>query len=109
MMSLTQRQAECLRVIRESLAQSGVPPSFDEMTVRLGLTSKSGVSRLVDALVERGHLRRVRHRARGLALADEFSARAEAGLARIEERTGVGRAELVRRAVEEFVAREALS
>lgn len=107
MMGLTPRQADCLRVIRERLAQSGVPPTYDEMCVTLGIASKSGVHRLVDALVERGHLRRIPNHARGLALTSEFGAKAEAGLARLEERTGTPRAELIRRAVEAFVAREA--
>jgi len=106
MMGLTPRQSDCLRVISERLAQSGVPPTYDEICLQLGFSSKSNVARLVDALVERGHLRRLPHRARGLALAGEFSAKAEAGLALIEERTGRTRAELVRRAVEELVARE---
>lgn len=106
MMGLTPRQADCLRVIRERLAQSGVPPTYDEMCLTLGIASKSGVHRLVDALVARGHLRRIPNHARGLALAGEFSREAEAGLARLEERTGTPRAELIRRAVEELVARE---
>lgn len=106
MMGLTPRQADCLRVIRERLAQSGVPPTYDEMCLTLGMASKSGVHRLVEALVERGHLRRIPNHARGLALAGEFSHQAEIGLARLEERTGAPRAELIRRAVEEFVARE---
>ena len=106
MMGLTHRQAECLRVIRERLAQSGVPPTYDEICVALDIASKSNVHRLVDALVERGHLRRIPNHARGLALADEFSPRAEAGLARLAERTGLPRAELIRRAVEELVSRE---
>lgn len=106
MMGLTHRQSDCLRVIRERLAQSGVPPTYDEICLQLGVASKSTVARLVDALVERGHLRRLPHLARGLALADEFSAKAEAGLSRLQERMGCSRAELVRRAVEDFVARE---
>jgi repressor LexA len=106
MMGLTPRQAECLRVIRERLAQSGVPPTYDEMCLQLGMASKSSVARLVDALVARGHLRRIPNHARGLALAGEFGRTAEIGLARLEERTGAPRAELIRRAVEEFVARE---
>lgn len=106
MMGLTPRQSDCLRAIRARLAQSGVPPTYDELRLQLGVASKSSIARLVDALVERGHLRRLPHMARGLALADEFSPKAEAGLARLQERTGASRAELVRRAVEDFVARE---
>lgn len=106
MMGLTPRQADCLRVIRERLTQSGVPPTYDEMCLQLGMASKSNVARLVDGLVARGHLRRLPNHARGLALAGEFSRQAEAGLAHIERRTGTPRAELIRRAVEEFVARD---
>ncbi len=63
---LTQKQKELLVFIHERLQDSGVPPSFDEMKDALDLKSKSGIHRLITALVERGFIRRLPHRARAL-------------------------------------------
>lgn len=65
---LTQRQRDLLTFIQARLERSTICPSFGEMAKHLGLKSKSGVVRLVEALVERGHLVRLRHRARSIAL-----------------------------------------
>ncbi|WP_437871321.1 LexA family protein [Methylorubrum extorquens] len=65
---LTERQRALLTFIQGRLEKSTICPSFDEMAAHLGLKSKSGVLRLVEALVERGHLVRLRHRARAIAL-----------------------------------------
>ena len=43
-----------------------MPPSFDEMKDALDLRSKSGIHRLITALVERGFIRRLPHRARAI-------------------------------------------
>jgi repressor LexA len=63
---LTRKQAELLRFINERLKEAGVPPSFDEMKDALDLRSKSGIHRLITALVERGFIRRLPHRARAI-------------------------------------------
>ncbi|MCS6986524.1 MAG: transcriptional repressor LexA [Sphingomonadaceae bacterium] len=63
---LTAKQRALLLFIDRRLREVGVPPSFEEMREALGLRSKSGVHRLVEALVERGFLRRLPHRARAL-------------------------------------------
>lgn len=63
---LTKKQYELLMFIHERLKESGVPPSFDEMREALDLKSKSGIHRLVNALEERGFLRRLPNRARAL-------------------------------------------
>lgn len=63
---LTKKQRDLLMFIHECLKQTGVPPSFDEMCDAVNLRSKSGVHRLVTALVERGYLTRLPHRARAL-------------------------------------------
>lgn len=65
---LTQRQLQLLRFIQAFQNEWGVPPSFEEMRVALGLKSKSGVHRLISGLEERGHLRRLHYRARALEL-----------------------------------------
>ncbi len=63
---LTQKQKELLLFIHERMQEQGVPPSFDEMKVALELKSKSGIHRLITALVERGFIRRLPHRARAI-------------------------------------------
>lgn len=63
---LTQKQKELLLFIHERMQNEGVPPSFDEMKDALDLKSKSGIHRLITALVERGFIRRLPHRARAI-------------------------------------------
>jgi repressor LexA len=63
---LTQKQKELLLLIHERMATGDVAPSFEEMKESLGLKSKSGIHRLINALVERGYLERLPHRARAL-------------------------------------------
>src|SRR5512134_499909 len=63
---LTTKQKELLMFIHERMRESGVPPSFDEMKEALDLKSKSGIHRLITALVERGFIRRLPHRARAI-------------------------------------------
>lgn len=67
MKPMTHKQAMCLAFIREFTAENGgVCPSFEEMKEALNLKSKSGVHRLISALEERGHIRRIPNRARCL-------------------------------------------
>jgi repressor LexA len=69
--SLTRKQHDLLTFIREYVRQnSGVAPSFKEMQRALGLSSKSGIHRLMDALEERGHIKRSRYRHRAIELVD---------------------------------------
>ncbi len=63
---LTQKQKELLLFIHARMQDDGVPPSFDEMRDALELKSKSGIHRLITALVERGFIRRLPHRARAI-------------------------------------------
>ena len=63
---LTEKQRELLIFIHERMQARGVPPSFDEMKDALDLKSKSGIHRLITALVERGFIRRLPHRARAI-------------------------------------------
>lgn len=63
---LTQKQKVLLLFIHERMQDTGVPPSFDEMKDALDLKSKSGIHRLITALVERGFIRRLPHRARAI-------------------------------------------
>src|SRR5271156_787800 len=63
---LTKKQRELLLFINGRIKETGVSPSFDEMKEALDLASKSGIHRLITALEERGFLRRLPQRARGL-------------------------------------------
>ncbi|MBV9330648.1 MAG: transcriptional repressor LexA [Alphaproteobacteria bacterium] len=65
---LTRKQYELLMFIHERIRETGIPPSFDEMKDALDLRSKSGIHRLITALVERGFLRRMEKRARALEI-----------------------------------------
>jgi repressor LexA len=63
---LTRKQQQLLLFIDQRLKADGVSPSFEEMKEALGLRSKSGVHRLITALVEREFIRRLPNRARAL-------------------------------------------
>lgn len=63
---LTRRQHDLLNILRRSNAA----PSYEEMRVALGISSKSGVHRLLVALEERGFVRRIKNRARAVELID---------------------------------------
>ncbi len=63
---LTTKQQELLRFIHDRLEIGGVSPSFEEMKDALDLKSKSGIHRLINALEERGFIRRLPNRARAL-------------------------------------------
>ena len=60
---LTKKQNELLIYINQNLRETGVAPSYEEMKEALDLRSKSGIHRLINALEERGFIRRLPHRA----------------------------------------------
>jgi repressor LexA len=65
---LTQKQRELLLFIHESISTNGITPSFEEMKDALNLHSKSGIHRLITALVERGYIERLPNRARAIEI-----------------------------------------
>lgn len=66
-MSLTKKQSELLTFIDGYIKEShGVAPSFDEMAAAVQQASKSGVHRLIEALEDKGYIRRLPHRARAI-------------------------------------------
>jgi repressor LexA len=63
---LTGKQHELLVFIDARIRKDGVSPSFEEMREAVGLSSKSGIHRLLTALEERGFVRRLANRARAM-------------------------------------------
>lgn len=64
---LTHEQKRTLEfLIRYQADNGGISPTFDEIAQAVELKSKSGVSRLIVALEERGFIRRMEGRARAI-------------------------------------------
>jgi len=63
---LTDRQQQVLDFINAHHRQHGVSPSLREIQAHFGLASPFGIKRHVDALTEKGALRRLDGKARGL-------------------------------------------
>ena len=72
---LTRKQHAVFAFVEAEIRADRPAPSFAEIQVQLGLSSRSAVHRLVCALVERGWLVRLPHRARSLALPEAARAR----------------------------------
>lgn len=66
---LTERQRDCLNYLKAYIAEyGGMAPTMGEIAANLGLSSKSGVMRLLDSLEERGFIRRLRFRSRAIEI-----------------------------------------
>lgn len=63
---LTDRQQQVLDFIQSYHRQQGVSPSLRDIQAHFGLASPFGIKRHVDALTEKGALRRLEGKARGL-------------------------------------------
>lgn len=63
---LTDRQREVLDFINAQQRQQGVSPSLREIQAHFGFASPFAVQRHVDALIEKGALRRLEGKARGI-------------------------------------------
>lgn len=71
MIGLTTQQSNLLTYLRRYMASTGgVAPAFTEMMEAVGIVSKSGIHRLLKALEERGHIRRIPDRARAIEIVD---------------------------------------
>ena len=70
---LTSKQAKLLDYLTNTLKNNKVSPSFDEMRKYLGLSSKSGVHRLINSLEERGFIKRLHNKARAIKIIKEDS------------------------------------
>lgn len=80
---MTRKQAECLALIAKHIECNGQPPTLAEIMVGCGLKSKSGPSRLVNALEERGFIRRFRGRARSIQIIDPGEVKLNAEIFRL--------------------------
>lgn len=66
---LTKRQTEIFEFIDAEITRTGgTSPSFDEIKDHHCLKSKSGVSRILDALEDRGFIRREKHVRRAITI-----------------------------------------
>lgn len=71
---LTAKQKQLLDFLKTYQEANEHAPSFDEMKDAIGLKSKSGIHRLVSALEERGHIRRLANRARAIEILSDSPA-----------------------------------
>lgn len=78
---LTAKQRDLLNFLTDYQDNHDHAPSFDEMKDAMGLKSKSGIHRLVSALEERGHIRRLANRARAIEIIHNPAPVAEKALA----------------------------
>lgn len=81
---LTERQAQCLDFLSRWFATHPHAPSFTDIAKALNLSSKSGVSRLIVGLEERGFIRRLPGRSRALELVARDSSDPAARVADLE-------------------------
>lgn len=65
---VTAKQQQLLNYLRFYISAHGISPSYEEMRKHLEISSGSGVHRLVSALEERGHIRKLKDRARSITL-----------------------------------------
>ena len=65
---MTPRQKQLYDIIKADLDATGICPSFEEMRERMGLASRSAIPRILLALEEQGHIRRLRYRARAIEI-----------------------------------------
>lgn len=70
---LTRMQSRALAFIERYIAQHSISPTYDEIAAELGLASKSGVNRLVTGLEQRGRVRKLAGRARGIEIVGQDS------------------------------------
>ena len=65
---LTQKQRRLFELIESGINDDGVCPSYEELRVMLGLSSKSSVHSMMNALENRGYIRRLRYKARAVEI-----------------------------------------
>ena len=74
-LGLTVEQRRALEFIRDFVKANGKSPTYQEIADALGLRSKAGVARLINALVERGHIAHMPARARSIVVLSDWEDR----------------------------------
>lgn len=82
---ITRKQRQLLGFIAAHIAEFGSSPTFEEMAREMGVKSRSGVAKIVDALELRGHITRLPHKAGSIRIVESDTVRTAVRL-RIEER-----------------------
>lgn len=105
----TRKQAELLAFLRERQAAGGSMPSYTEMANAVGIQSKSGISRMIVAMEERGVIRRLPGQARAIEVIGAQSglmidARTELALQHYCHVTGIARYVVVTDALREYLS-----
>lgn len=67
-MGITKRQRMVLDFVDKHCKSKGYSPSYQEICDAIGIKSKSSVKRMIDNLVERGHMSILPQRARSLVV-----------------------------------------
>jgi repressor LexA len=105
---LTQRQNEGYEFIRTFVREEGKPPTLREIGDALDISSTNGVSKLLDALEQKGYVEREPHAARGLRLVEEerdpFAMDAGAPDLPVVSRTSSSRPEELRKRPRRYLA-----
>lgn len=65
---LTPRARELMLKLQRTVDATGTVPSFDELRRMVGISSRSGIHRMLGQLEERGYIRRIKSRARAIQI-----------------------------------------
>ena len=71
MMGMTVRQRMALDFIRSCMKNRGIPPTVAEMCTALNIRSKGNIVGILKGLEDRGCIRRLSHKARGIEIVDD--------------------------------------
>jgi SOS-response transcriptional repressor LexA len=104
----TRKQAELLAFLRDRQHVGGAMPSYDEMAAAIGLHSKSGIARMIPALVDRGLVRHMPNHARSIEVVEEtqqaLDANTDLALNNYCAATGYSRRSVLAIAVRDYIA-----
>lgn len=67
---ITTKQEKLLAIIKADLAEAGVPRTYEEMAVALGVSAKSNIHNLIKRLERRGLIKRIPHSGRSIQLVE---------------------------------------
>lgn len=67
-LGLTRRMLDVLTFVQAYTRTNGMSPTYQEIADGVGLSSKSGVNRIINELAERGHVTRIHRRERSITI-----------------------------------------